>query len=100
MLGAVAALVPLRLPRAVMDHSATIAWHEHVCAAECRDEIHGRFDAVEDETGKIFVLNMGTGAIRRCLTRDEALTVAKAAAEAWDRRRERRRRVAGKKRRP
>jgi hypothetical protein len=60
-----------------------IAWHEHFFAADCVDEVHGRFDAIEDDSGVITVLNVGTGITRRYKTRAVALDVAKKAAENW-----------------
>lgn len=59
------------------------AWHRHIFSPRCRDEVHGRFDALDDDHG-IRVLNVGTrrtAAYAR--TRDEAVEIAEALAAEW-----------------
>lgn len=59
-------------------------WHEHHSSLACTDEVHGRFDAIEDATGAIYVLDVGANVvIRPCVTREEATTAAKEAAAAY-----------------
>ena len=62
-------------------------WHEHIFSPYAdieADDGQGRFDAMEDDTGALFVLDVGLGRIlTRCETRGEALKVARAAADVW-----------------
>lgn len=64
-------------------------WHEHIFSPLMdpdTDDIHGRFDAVEDETGRIFVLDVGRDeVVCWCRTREEAVAAATDAAAAWER---------------
>lgn len=62
-------------------------WHEHVHSPLVDidvDDRNGRFDAIEDDTGAIFVLDvMNDRLVARCATREEANQIAKDAATAW-----------------
>lgn len=62
---------------------ATAVWHRHFFSP-LGDEVRGRFDAVEDAAGEIYVLDVATSTIvRPCRTRREAAAAARAAAGAW-----------------
>jgi hypothetical protein len=66
-------------------HPTRALWHAHVFAGGCRDEVHRRFDAVEDASG-IYVLDVGEKQIvRQCRSRSGAVRSAMAAAKRWDR---------------
>lgn len=57
--------------------------HEHFFSPLCRDEVHGRFDAIEDASG-CYVLDVGAQkVVRRCHTRAGAVRSAQAAAKRW-----------------
>lgn len=63
-------------------------WHEHIFSPfadpEAEDDSIGRFDAVEDDSGAVYVLDVGADTIvARCATREQALAVARLAAKAW-----------------
>ena len=62
-------------------------WHEHHFSPLVDidvDDCIGRFDAVEDDTGAIFVLDVGADQlIAQCSTREEASLIAKDAANAY-----------------
>lgn len=65
---------------------SNIIWHHHVFAKRCTNEIHGRFDAIEDSDGKIYVLNVGTKkrAFNEFKSREEAIHYAELAAHIYD----------------
>ena len=59
-------------------------WHEHFFSPHCTDEVHGRFDAVEDEDGTIYVLDVGSWTrVQVCASEAEACAEAKRMAEEW-----------------
>ena len=58
-------------------------WHQHAFSPLCTDEVHGRFDAIEDTRG-IWVLNVGTMKIvASASSRKEAIEIAEALAAEW-----------------
>lgn len=62
-------------------------WHEHIFSPlvdEDVSDIEGRFDAIEDHRGEIFVLDIGADRlVARCTSREEAVRVAQSAAAVW-----------------
>lgn len=65
----------------------TAVWHEHVFSPLADQEAghgDGRFDAIGDPAGEIFVLDIGADRlVARCASREEAVRVARSAAAAW-----------------
>ena len=59
------------------------AWHRHIFSPRCIDEIHGRFDVLDDDRGPR-VFNVGTRRIAAyARTREEAIEIAEALAAEW-----------------
>lgn len=61
-----------------------IIWHRHVFAKHCRDEVRGRFDAVEDDRGAIYLIDVGARQKLRYSSRASAVCGAKRRAAAFD----------------
>lgn len=60
--------------------------NDHVFAAQCVDEVHGRFDVLPDTKGTFRVLDVGRDKIvERHLTETRAYATAKELATAWPR---------------
>ena len=58
-------------------------WHHHVFSPRCKDEVHGRFDAMDD-AGGIYVLDVGRWRpVAYARTRAEAVEIAEALAAEW-----------------
>jgi hypothetical protein len=74
-------------PKYTRSGGGRAVWHEHhfsPAADPEADDTAGRFDAVEDDSGAIYVLDVGANqVVARCATREEAVAVARSAAKVW-----------------
>lgn len=68
-----------------MANEPKIVWHEHYFSPNCKDEANGRIDAIENDNGEIYVLDVGRNKVLTayCVDRKNACAVAKLFADHW-----------------